>query len=161
MNRILLLLCLVLVMSACSNTKTETKTGAAAAAAQPAGDIVYPSVTAPEMQVLVQKTTLIDFIFYNENFSMNLTDKGAIINALRQVGEAPGLIQKQCKPTGRVIYQGDGEILKEADFYFEDPCFYFIFIEEDKPVKANMMTKEGVGFFNKMLSGISTQPIQQ
>lgn len=161
MNKILLLLGLVLVMSACSNKQTETTTAAPAAAEQPAGDIIYPSVKAPEMQVLVEKTTLIDFIFYNQNYSMNLSDRGAIINALRQVGEAPARIQKQCKPTGRVIYQGDGEILKEADFYFENPCFYFIFIEDDKPVKANMMTQEGVGFFNKMLSGVSTQPIQQ
>jgi len=108
MNKCLLLLCLGILFTACGKKQTDKKAPAAVQAAPaPPGEVIYPSVTGPEMQVLVEKTTLIDFIFYNENFSMNLTDRGAIMNALQQVGEAPGRIQKQCKPTGRVIYQGN------------------------------------------------------
>ncbi|NNE29673.1 MAG: hypothetical protein HKN16_08550 [Saprospiraceae bacterium] len=124
------------------------------------GEAIYPPISLDEMQALAQNTTLVDYIFYNKDFSMSLDNQGAIFNALKQISSQAAPIRESCKPTGRVMFQGNGEIMKEADFYFEEPCYYFIFIEDDKPVKANLMTKEGVGFFNKILSGATTRPIQ-
>jgi len=160
MNKILVACFLGLSLWACGNKSASTPAATAAPAetALPPGEILYPAIVAEEMQVLVEKTTLVDLIFYDKNFSMNLDNKPAIMNALRQISDAPAPIRKSCKPTGRIIYQGNGDILKEADFYFEHPCFYFIFIEDDKPVKANLMTEEGAKFFNRLISGVNTQP---
>ena len=160
MNRLLFLLLTGIIIISCNDQNKPEPPAATPPPAAQAGEIKYPAMTAEDMQVLVNQTTSIDFIFYHQNFSMNLDNRSGIMNALRQIGEAPAPIRPECKATGRVIYQGDGEILKEADFYLEPPCFYFIFIENDKPVKANMMTQEGVAFFHKLISGVSTQPKQ-
>ena len=82
---------------------------------------------------------------------MNLDNPGAINSALRQISNQPAKIYPQCKPMGRVIFQDDGDIFKEADFYFEKPCFGFVFIEDNKKTKSNMMTEEGSTFFGGLL----------
>lgn len=166
MNKILLFCLLGFVFFSCSNSSQSTNENANAVNTPPTapaispGEFLYPPIVTEDMQVLVEKTTLIDFIFYNHDFSMNLDNKAGIMNALRQIGEGAAPIRKECKATGRVIYQGDGDILMEADFYFQDPCFYFIFIEDDKPVKANIMTQEGMTFLGRLMSGVSTQAKQ-
>jgi len=165
--RLLLLLCLVITMVCCnskdsSTTKVPDPAQPTTAPAQPATPdpataVSYPSISLEEMQELVGKTTLIDYVFYELPISLNLDNEGAIQQALRQISDKPAQIFPECKAMGRVIFQSDGDIMKEADFYFQNPCYGFVFIENNKPTKSNMMTQEGANFFSNILSNAASQ----
>ena len=83
----------------------------------------YPSISMAEMEELAKRTSNIDYIFYELPVSMNIDNAPAINSALRQISDQPAKIMKGCKPMGRVIFQDNGDIFKEADFYFQAPCF--------------------------------------
>ncbi len=148
----LLLLFLFLSFSACQTPEQSApKVEAPVAAQADVNPISYPSITEEEMGELIQRTSLVDYVFYDLPISMNLDNPGAINSALRQISNQPAQIFPQCKPMGRVIFQDNGDIFKEADFYFSKPCFGFIFIEDNKKVSSNMMTEEGAEFFKGLL----------
>ncbi len=121
----------------------------------------YPSISMEEMQELATRTSNIDYMFYELPISMNLDNAPAINSALRQISDQPAKIMKGCKPMGRVIFQDNGDIFKEADFYFAAPCFGFVFIEGSTKVNSNMMTEEGATFFGNLLKNAGQQAGQQ
>ncbi len=157
--------CLLVVLTACSSESDSTnKTPPAPAAAPPSSAISstaptgsprYPGISTEEMQNLWDKTTAIDYIFYKLPISMSMTEKPAIQNILRQIANQPGLIDDSCKAMGRVFFQENGNPLAEADFFFSPGCTYFVFHEDQKPVKANQMTPEGITFFQQLLDNAS------
>ena len=154
--RINLLLLIALLFCGCNqNNANKTEAAPATSKSTTPADLgefkSYPSISLEEMQELVSKTTLVDYVFYELPMSLNLDNPGAIGQALRQISDQPAKIYAQCKAMGRVIFQSNGDILKEADFYFGEPCFGFVFIEGTKPTKSNMMTKEGADFFANIL----------
>jgi len=151
---IFLFSCLVYI--GCQNNETSSATPDATSAtptsqAPVMNAVSYPSITEEEMGELVQRTTLVDYVFYELPISMNLDNPGAINSALRQISNRPAQIYADCKPMGRVIFQDNGDIFKEADFYFTKPCFGFVFIKDNKKVSSNMMTEEGAKFFRGLL----------
>jgi len=157
MNKIFLVLISLSVWSCQSPDSTQT-TPPAESTAPVMKAVSYPSITEIEMKELVERTSLIDYVFYDLPISMNLDNPGAINSALRQISNQPAQIYPECKPMGRVIFQDNGDIFKEADFYFTKPCFGFVFIEDNKKTKSNMMTEEGAKFFRGLLenAGVNT-----
>lgn len=156
MLRILSFFLLLFVAAACnSNTDKETetadKTPKEVENTSP-GEILYPSITLEEMQDLWANTTAVDYLFYELPISMNMVERPAIESTLRQISDKAAYIKKDCKAMGRVFFQNKGASLAEADFYFTPQCTYFVFIEDQKPVKSNQMTSEGVKFFQNLLA---------
>ncbi len=123
----------------------------------PAGDALYPSITMEEMQNMWNNTTSIDYLFYELPISMNMVERPAIESTLRQISDKPARIDPSCKAMGRVFFQNKGEAVAEADFYFTPKCTYFIFMENQKPVKSNQMTAEGVKFFQNIINSSTQQ----
>jgi hypothetical protein len=83
--------------------------------------------------------------------SMSLDEKTSIQYAIRYIAEDPAILKTECQPAGHVIYQINGNIALEGDFYFSSGCTYFVFMEKQKPVYANFMTDEGIKYFNNQI----------
>ena len=45
-----------------------------------------------------------------------------------------------------------GDIVSEANVYYSDGCKFYVFVDGEKPLYANMMSPEGDKFFSSMLS---------
>ena len=164
MSKLFTFLFALLLLSACGSNdaannvvvdKTTPSSQPSNSAAQ--GEVLYPSITLEEMQNLWNSTTSIDYLFYELPISMNMTETPAIQSTLRQISDQPAKINKACKAMGRVFFQDNGNSLAEADFYFTPKCTYFIFIEDQKPVKSNQMTAEGIQFFKNILANSAQQ----
>ncbi len=153
---------LLLGLWACNDTPSKSTPPANVSAPAPtaAGTAKYPPITEAEMKNMWDNTTAVDYLFYDLPISMSMTEKSAIQNVLRQFDPRPGLIVDACKPMGRVFFQANGENLAEADFFFSGQCKYFIFYENQKPVKANQMTAEGATFFQRLLDSAKNQAPQ-
>lgn len=153
MNRYFIFFILALALGACNqekpanNQQPATDTPPASATPMPA----LPSVSLELLEKIWQEGTQVDYIFYNYPFTMSLTDKPSIQYAVRHVAEGTATLKPECKAAGRVTYQIKGEIVLEGDFYFSTGCTYFVFEKNRQKTNANLMTDEGITYFNNQI----------
>ncbi len=150
-----LLLPVLLGFAACNSSPGE-QPPAHSPAAPPAKTPAPAAQTLPSLpmdiaQNLAQNCTFIDYLYYELPLSMSFNEKNGIITAIRHISDAPAAKPPNCKPIGRVTYQNDGENLLEADLYYSPGCTFFIFLENNKPKYGNMMTPDGIKFYQDMI----------
>ncbi len=119
--------------------------------AAPEAAATLPSVPLALLQDIARRGSQIDYIFYNYPFTMSISELSSIQGALRYISEAPAPLNPACKPTGRVSYQIAGNIVLEGDFYFSPGCTYFVFEENRQKKYSNLMTPEGITYFNNQI----------
>ena len=118
-----------------------------------------PSITFEEMKVLYEGADFIDIIFYSVDFSMSVNNKTNIQKMVAFVSTNVATINPSCKPTGRIFFQKNGELLAEADMYYDDTCRYFIFQKNGKAAYANDITPEGQAYFARIFSQVKVESI--
>jgi len=122
-----------------------------------------PSITFEEMKQIYEGADFIDIIFYNVDFSMSVNNKANIQRMVGFVSTNVASINRDCKPMGRIFFQKNGELMVEADMYYDDQCRYFVFQKNGKAAYANVITPEGQAYFAKIFSQVkveSTAPPQ-
>ncbi|MCB0639854.1 MAG: hypothetical protein KDC54_24695 [Lewinella sp.] len=137
----------------------ETTTEQPAATVQ--GTVEYPSIPASTMRYLADSCDYIDFIFYRANFSMSQSEGGAIRNTLAGVSTQPPVINPNCQATGRIFFQVQGINAVEADFFIENGCAYYIFLEDGQYKYANLMTQQGFGVYQNIINQARSAPQPQ
>lgn len=138
-----------LLMAACGPDKPAMPPQQAPPPPAPAATL--PSVPLELLEKIWQEGTQVDYIFYNDPFTMSLTDKPSIQYAVRHVAEQPAPLLPNCKPKGRVTYQIKGDIVLEGDFYFSTGCTYFVFEKDRVKTYANYMTDDGIKYFTEQI----------
>lgn len=120
-----------------------------------------PSITFEEMKVLYETADFIDIIFYNVEFSMSVNNKTNIQKMVGFVSTNVAQINRGCKAMGRIFFQKNGEMLAEADMYYDDKCRYFVFQKNGKAAYANDITPEGQAYFAKIFSQVKIEEVPQ
>lgn len=182
MNRLLFLLSLMVIMAACDSEGTKEKslsnaektpTTTAPAQTEVAAQTATPTEAAtPELPSLPMEKAkniwdncdYVDYVFYELPYSMSLDNKSSVQSVIRHISASPvPELKPACKSVGRIFYQVKGENVLSAEFYFshDHGCYYLVFIEDNKPTYANLLTKEAVEYFNKAFSSVQTQPTKQ
>lgn len=110
-----------------------------------------PQLPPVVLKRLWDSCTLVDYTFLTLPFSMSLDEKESIQQALRHIGAGPLPLQPSCKPFARVFYQIKGTIVMRADMFFSDDCTYCVYFFHGKPLFANVISKEGLTFFNTII----------
>ena len=144
---------ILLIFAACQNSSenTTTETPAQTETAPAPAQQMLPAMPAEIKQKLLDECTAVDYIFYDEPFTMSLVEKPAIQYVVSHIGDAPAAIDPACKPNGHITYQINGDIFLEADFYYANGCTYFIFTRQQEKVYASNMTQEGLGYINQQI----------
>lgn len=114
----------------------------------------YPSLGNQDISNLYAIVDKVDMIFYDMPISVNQDDAASAKNSVLYVSPAPVEINKSCKALGRLSWISDGAIVREADFYNDSLCHYFIFMENNQPVAANAMAESGIQFFDNIISQV-------
>lgn len=113
---------------------------------------VYPVLPSELGQKLFVETDYLDFIFHNFPFSMSQSEKPSIQANISYIGSEPVYdIPATCKPIARQFYQIQGEIVIEADVYYGEGCYFYVFYQDGQAKYANMMSQNGIGFFGNIL----------
>lgn len=139
--------------TACQNSSDSATQDAPAQteSTTPTGQVMLPAMPADVKQKLFNECTAVDYIFYDEPFTMSLVEKQAIQYVVSHIGDAPAAINPACKPNGHISYQINGDIFLEADFYYLNGCTYFIFTRQQEKVYASNMTQEGLNYINNQI----------
>ena len=105
------------------------------------------------MQKLFNEATYIDYIFYDLPFSISQDNTPSIHSNLQLIsGEKLDPISKSCKPIGREFFHIGGVIAFEADLYFQDGCYGYVFLEKEKPIYANKISEAGMKFYSNIIN---------
>lgn len=120
--------------------------GAPVASAPPAGP---PPLPAAELQRLADSATYIDYVFFEQAFSMSMDEPPAISYALAGISPAAAAPRQACAAIGRIFYKIGGRTVHEADLHFAPGCTYLLFYgPDDRPAYANELSETGKAFFN-------------
>lgn len=159
----LFILFVILFLGACNSDKPKAEvqqdtptTSPTTEASTATTDALYlPSITMEEMQSLWNNTNQIDYIFYDLPISSSIDNSPSAQVHLRHVSDTPVNMTTKGRCTnglGRAFYKSNGTDLLEAEIFFSEQCAFFIFYKKGKAVYGNLMTQEGVNFFNQMVS---------
>lgn len=118
-----------------------------------------PSITFEEMKVIYEGADFIDIIFYDVDFSMSVNSKTNIQKMVGFVSTNVAQLNQNCKATGRIFFQKNGELLAEADMYYNDQCRYFVFQKNGKAAYANDITPEGQAYFARIFSQVKIEEV--
>ena len=166
------LLFVAFVVSCFSACKSDSASNQTSTEKQPSNTeqkTTHPQTTSPYPPLpqsigkeLYDKCDFVDYIFYDPKLpmSISLNEVNSIRATFVHIAPEPAQINPACKATGRVIFQHQGEVIIEADFYFNDQCTYYVFMVDQKPTYANMMSKDGIQFFTNNINQARTN-IQQ
>ena len=150
---ILVCLCILLGASCANNSSSNT----AVEGTQKTEKKTLPGLETAYYINLVEKCDNIDYIFHELPISMSQDERSSIVANLKHISsQAVETLNPDCKSIARIMYAVQGEIVTEAELYFSNGCTYFVFLENEKPFAANLMTQEAAVFYNNILKQISS-----
>ncbi len=163
MNRIIptLFCLLVFLITACTNTPEKSSAvnnSANSGVSIPASGLYLPSLTMDMMTGLYENCNQIDYVFYELPISSSVSDAQSAQAHLRHISETPAetKTKDRCeKAIGRIFYKKDGEDLMQAEIYFAGGCAFYVFFENGKRTYSNLLTPDGVNFYNQIVESVN------
>jgi len=151
MHKIIITLLTLFCFFSCKNEGSnsqkaeENKTAASGPTFEKLPDVI--------LRKMWNEAEMLDYIFHDLPFSMSQNEKPSIQANMTYIDKyAQPTIPQGCKPAARQFYQVAGNIELEADIYFSEGCYFYVFIVDGKPKYANKMAQDGINFFNTMIS---------
>ncbi len=145
MKKFIFFLILGFSILSCKSDKKPVQQTTKVAASQKVN--VLPPLPEADVRIIWEKCDYLDYLFYNTNFTLSQDDQASIQQFITFLSNEPAKTRKECKSLGRVFFQEKGEIMYEAEFYFEKGCTYLEFLVNNKPKWHNELTPKGVQFF--------------
>lgn len=160
MRTALFSLLLVLLLGTCDRaqpTQTTTEADVPPVATAAATDLItYPSISRERMEYIFENGTYLDATFYNLPVSINQSELAQIRSTLGTISTAPVELSASCQPIGRIWLQVNGKNVEEADIYFSEDCYGYVWMENGKPAYSNKMTEEGIRFYANIFQSVQT-----
>jgi hypothetical protein len=137
-----------------TRTKVDAKPSQSAIVTPRLSNAPKPLPNLPEswIRLLLDSCTLVDYTYMTMPISMSIDQANNIRASLRHIGVGAVEQKAGCKVFAKVFYQIKGRIALYADLYFANGCTYFIWFIHDKPQYANLVSTEGVEFFNQIIA---------
>ena len=105
------------------------------------------------LKKLFDEATYIDYIFYDLPFSVSQDDQPSIHANLNLISpEKMGPISSSCKALGREFFHIGGDIALEAEIYFQEGCYGYVFYKGNKLMYANKISAAGMKFYGNMVA---------
>lgn len=96
---------------------------------------------------LASVVTNIDYVFFNLDISMAMTDPAAIRSAFMQMDTSlPVPLTWDCPAIGRIFYVAKGETVAISELHFAQGCTYLRFYENDILTTSVRLNELGVRF---------------
>ena len=141
-------------MFSCKQNQSDRDDATTEPAPKATTTVSYPALGNQEISNLYAQTDKADIIFYDLPISVNQDDAKSAKSSVLYISPAPATINKGCKPLGRLSFMSDGVIIREADFYVDSLCNYFVFMQNNQPIAANVMQESGIQFFKNIMTQV-------
>ena len=152
-NAILFGLIICLFAACKTDTKKDTPSQPVVEEVATVKDFNVPPMPPDIMKSLYEEVTYIDYIFYELPFSISQDDKPSIHANLQLIAPTKlGPIPNTCKPIGREFFHKGGVIAFEAEIYFQDGCYGYVFLDNEKPIYSNTVSEQGMKFYSNVIA---------
>lgn len=155
MIRSIIFILAVFIITSCNTDRKKATTSEASQSQQAKQESKYSLSSLPqaEMLRLFQEATYIDYIFYDLPFSISQDNQPSIHANLKLISAEPlDYLPVNCKPIGREFFQISGDIAYEAELYFSDGCYGYVFLKDEKPLYGNKISEEGMKFYTNIIN---------
>ena len=150
----LFLACCILAMTSCKG-KTVSEEPEKTVTAKT--KLTYPVLPLIDYRNIVEQVDYIDYIFHELPFSVSQEDKPSITTKVSGILLEPVNISN-CQSLGRMMLQADGEIIYEAEVYYDGKgCSYYIFYIDNKPTYAAGMSDYSKTFYQNLLNSAAQE----
>jgi len=140
------------------STQDDTTTSNPSSSVQDTIIPTHPSISQEVMDMLWDKCTSIDYIFYSLPYSISTSSNAESRPLLRHISNTPAQVLPNCPAIATIMYIGNGEKLLQASLHLSaSPCSYVVFYENDKPKYANYLTPEGMGYMKQLFNSVQIQ----
>jgi len=145
---------LAFAMVSCKEGKSGKKSGSSGK------QIELPSYAPDLLTKIRSEGTSVDLISLKKDVSVSMSfdnpQSYSIIMSF--ITDDVGQLTNLCSPEAHLITQKNGDILVEMDLYYKNGCNAMVFLDKDgKKIAANLISNEGVDFFNNFLKAKNTQ----
>ncbi len=150
----ILVACLLFIMTSCKEKSTAAEPEQNA---QNNTTLTYPPLPLVDYRNIVEQVDYIDYIFHTLPFAVSQEDKPSITTKLSGILiEEANIID--CPPLGRMMLHADGEIIYEAEVYYDgNGCNYYIFYIDNKPTYSAGMSNYTRTFYQNLLNSAAQQ----
>ncbi|MBK7222980.1 MAG: hypothetical protein IPH94_17205 [Saprospiraceae bacterium] len=116
---------------------------------------IKPSLQALPTEMInkmLAEVDYIDYIWHDLPFSLSQEEKDGINTNISFISnEAVPELSPDCKAIGRKFYNVKGETIATADVYFSPGCYYYVFLDGEKPIYASKITAQGINFYTQII----------
>ena len=113
--------------------------------------ITLPGIPFEIRNKLRNEVTFVDYTWFNLPISISQgVEDGVKTNVEFISEEVPSIIPSTCKPVAHKYFSINGEIYMDIDVYFSNGCFFYLFLENNKPKYANLITEQGINFYTQI-----------
>ena len=158
-HSLLLFISILFIAISCKESATNETSTPAPTVTKAKKDL--PPISRNEIISLYNTADHIDYIFFDWDFSMNQSDPNAVQAAVTFISDVgPSADINGCNAIGHLVFLSKGEIIKEADLFYSDNCYFYGFTDENaRQANYNAMTDQGIGFYKNMFAQ-ALQPVQ-
>ena len=116
---------------------------------------MYPSIDTAQFVSWVRDVDAIDIIFHNLPISVNQTDKPSVQSTVLGLNPKP-MMKPSCPSMGRLFMQIKGEIVCEAEIYYQSGvCATYVMYKDGKTLGTAEMTGRAINFYEEIIKNSS------
>lgn len=151
--------CLLLFLIACKDSTKEAKPKVQESQKTEVKGIKLPGLPFDIRNKLMKEATAVDYSWNNLPLSMSMGIEDGLRQNISFIStEIPDVIPAYCRPVAHKYFSVGGDVYLDADVYLTEGCFFYVFVDGSKPIYANMITAEGINFYNQVLSRSVPKP---
>lgn len=118
-----------------------------------------PALSGEELSILTNSTKVMDYIFFDLPYSINIDQPSSIFTMMSYVTVDTPVNYGGCgNPIATIMFNMQDGNQRRADLFFSNTCAYYVFYDESgsKVTHANEINDFGKEYYNKIVN--SSQP---
>ncbi|MBK9221220.1 MAG: hypothetical protein WAR77_09175 [Saprospiraceae bacterium] len=152
-----ILICFVLMMFVSCKTDGNKNSNSSPNSGKKVDLNAFPADKITEINKVCTSIDLIS-LKKDVNVSMSFDNPQSVAIILSFVTDDAGNLTNMCAPEAHLMFQNNGEIIQEMDLFYKNGCNALVFLDkEGKQIGANLISNEGVDFFQNFLKSKNSQ----
>ncbi len=157
--KIIFFLLSALLFIGCGGQSNSTDTEKAKNSSRQIKANIPPPLSGEELSIITNSTTVMDYIFFELPYSINIDQPSSIFTMMSYVTvNSPSNYGGCGNPIATIMFNMQDGKQRRADLFYSSTCAYYVFYDENgtQVTHANEINEIGKEYYNKIVN--STQP---
>lgn len=157
--KIFILILSALLLFSCGDKSNNSSADNQEGSSRQVKNNIPPPLPGDELSILTNSTKVMDYIFFNLPYSINIDQASSIFTMMSYVTvETPSNYGNCGNPIATIMFNLQDGKQRRADLYYSNTCAYYVFYDESgtQATHANEINEFGKEYYNKIVN--SSQP---